>query len=133
MPATLTPVPNDFGSGGKGIAPNSAPKGSPTLAEALQELQAALATGATGKIQTGTGTLVAGTFTVDTTIVLTANSKIFLSPAERPAGSANYVGLAVVSTTPGAAGVAEFDVEAVITDGSIDADAAFDVNWMIVD
>lgn len=133
MPQTLTTIPDDFGSGGKGIAPNSAPKGSPTLVQALQELQAALTTGATGKIQTGTATLVAGTVTVDTTVSISANSKIYVSAAERPAGSTNFAGLAVVAVTPGAPGVGEFDIEAVIADGSIDSDAAFDVNWMIVD
>lgn len=133
MAATLTPVPDDFGSGGKGISPSAKPPDCETLATTLQEIQAALGTGATGKLQTGTGTLVAGTFTVDTTIVLTADSKILYNMAERPTGSTNFAGLAVVARTNGAAGVAEFTIEAIVAAGTIDNDAVGDVDWTIVD
>lgn len=133
MPATLTTIPDDFGSGGKGIAPNSAPKGTATLVELLQEMQVALATGATGKFQSGSATLVAGTVTVATTIVLTANSRILVSHDGRPTGSTDYAGLAVVSRTAGAAGVADFVLEAIVAAGTIDIDAVGDIDWMIID
>lgn len=128
MPHTIT-IPDDYGSGGKGISPSGS-HGVPPLRDALR---ATLDTGATGKFQAGTATLVAGTVTVDTTIALTANSRILVSHRTRPTGSANYAGLAVVSDTPGAVGVAEFTIEAIIADGSIDSDAAGDVDWMIID
>lgn len=129
MSTTIT-VPDDFGSGGKGIAPNSAPKGTATLAEILQAL---IGTGLGSKFQSGSGTLVAGTFTVSAGIELTANSRIVVSHDGRPTGSANYAGLAVTTRTPGASGVAAFTVEALIADGTIDSDAAGDVDWIIID
>jgi hypothetical protein len=134
MPATITPTPSDFGSGGKGLSPSAPTPEGITLASKLQEHDAALGTGAAGKFQTGTATLVAGTATVDTTIVLTANSKIQLTWAERPTIGGSGTGvLARVATTPGAAGVAEFTIEALEADGTIDAGAAGDVDWTIVD
>lgn len=132
MAATLSTIPADFLSGGKGLTPNQS-AGDPDLLSLLQELQGALANAATGMIQRGTATLASGTATVDTTIVLGANSRIFVSMAERPTGSTNFAGIAVVSTTTGAAGVATFTIEALVAAGTIDADAAGDVNWMIID
>jgi hypothetical protein len=133
MPATITPTPSDFGSGGKGLSPSAPTPEGITLASKLQEHDAALGTGAAGKFQTGTGTLVAGTFTVATTIVLTADSKILYNMAERPTGSTNFAGLSVVARTNGAAGVATFTIEAIVAAGTIDNDAVGDVDWVIVD
>ncbi len=129
MSTTIT-VPDDFGSGGKGISPSSDPKGTSVLAKILQAL---IGTGPTAKFQAGSASLVAGTLTVDTTIVLTANSRILVTHDGRPTASANYAGIAVTTRTPGATGVAAFTVEAIIADGTIDSDAVGDVDWLIID
>jgi hypothetical protein len=95
-------------------------------------MNAILARTAAANIQKGSTTLVSGTATVDTTIVLTATSQILVSHDGNPTGSTNYAGLAVTSRTPGAAGVAAFTINALVAAGTIDSDAAGDVDWLIV-
>lgn len=129
-----TDIPDNFGSGHAHLAPGGS-QGSPNLRDILREHKAALeqldADGA-GGLQAGVATLAAGTADVGTTIVLAAGSQILLTWAERPTGSANIAGLAVVARTSGAAGVAEFTIEALQPDGAIDVDAVGDVSWLIV-
>lgn len=123
----LLTIPSSFGIGGAHLTPSA---GSPTLREVLVDLQAAISTSAS---QRGTNALVAGTFTVNTGIVLTASSKIFLTMGARPGTTTNLACLAVTARTIGAAGVASFTVEMLLTTGAIDADATGNVHWMIVD
>jgi len=90
----------------------------------LQQLRAA--------IQAGQGTLVAGTFTVSAGIELTATSRILLTLAATPTGSTDFAGLAVTTTTPGAPGTASMTVQAIVAAGTIDADAAGAVDYLII-
>lgn len=128
MPSALS-IPDDFGSGGKGISPSGS-HGTPSLRDVLRAL---LDNGPTSRVQSGQGTLVAGTFTVNTGIALSASSRIMLTFSARPTGSTNLACLAVVARTNGAAGVAAFTVEAILATGLIDSDAAGTVAFVIVD
>lgn len=128
MPSALT-IPDDFGAGGKGISPSGS-HGTPSLRDILR---ACFDNGPTGRIQSGQGTLVAGTFTVAAGIALGASSRIVLTFAERPGTTTNLATLAVTARTNGAEGVATFTVEAVLATGLIDADAVGAVDYVIVD
>lgn len=132
MPATFTAIPPDFLSGGKGLTPNRS-AGSPDVASLIAELRTALGNTAAGVIQRGRGTLVAGTFTVATGVVITASSRFIVSLSSRPTVTTNYAGIAVTASTVGIAGVAAFTVEALVTAGTIDSDAVATVDWMIID
>ncbi len=80
----------------------------------------------------GTATLIAGTVTVDTTVTLTANSVISMTPGTIT-GSTNFasVGELTASRVTGAPGVAEFIIQANLATGAIDTDAAGPVMWAI--
>lgn len=83
--------------------------------------------------QRGTLAMVAGTGTVAAGITVTANSRILVSLKGRPTGSTNYAGVAVTARTAGGPGVGAFTVEFIVAAGTIDADAAGDVDWLILD
>jgi hypothetical protein len=83
--------------------------------------------------QRGVATLSSGTVTVGTTITVNSGSRILVSHKGRPTGSTNYAGLAVISRTVGGPATGDFVIEAIVAAGTIDADAAGDVDWMIID
>jgi len=65
-------------------------------------------------------------------IELTATSRILLTLAATPTGSTDFAGLAVTTTTPGAPGTASMTVQAIVAAGTIDADAAGAVDYLII-
>lgn len=125
----IAPLPAGWGQGGAGLTDASL---RPQLSEVLTSLITA-SNAAGGSTSRGRTALVAGTFTINTGIVLTANSRIQISLASRPSVTTNFAGIAVTARTLGAAGVAAFTVEAILATGAIDNDAVADVDWTIVE
>jgi hypothetical protein len=86
------------------------------------------------KMQAVDATLVNGTVTINTVIVVAADSEIVAFPKGAITGSANFacVQELIASRTPGGAGVASIVIQAVGADGAIDADAAGAVRVVIL-
>lgn len=96
---------------------------------ALAELFAKFAAGLTPaitKLQIATGTLVAGEATINTNIVVTANSYVLAMPTANITGSTNFGCLSNTraSNAVGGAGVGSVLIRALGNDGAKDADAA---------
>jgi hypothetical protein len=121
----------NFGSGGGQLTPRGS-AGRPALVNVLNALIDDIAA-SNSATQSGTATLVAGTVTINSGVAFSANAKILVSVNGAIAGSANFSCVTVSARTPGADGVAEFTITAVIADGTLDADAAGDVDWLIHD
>lgn len=100
-----------------------------TVETALAELAAKFAAGlvpAITKLQLATGTLVAGEATINTNIVVTANSYVIAMPTADITGSTNFGSLSNTraSNVAGAAGAGSVLIRALGADGAKDADAA---------
>lgn len=96
---------------------------------ALAELAAKFAAGLTPaitKLQIATGTLVAGEATINTNIVVTANTYVIAMPTADVTGSTNFGSLSNTraSNSVGGAGVGSVLIRALGNDGAKDADAA---------
>lgn len=96
---------------------------------ALAELAAKFAAGLTPaitKLQIATGTLVAGEATINTNIVVTANSYVIAMPTANITGSTNFGSLSNTraSNVVGVAGAGSVLIRALGSDGAKDADAA---------
>lgn len=95
-----------------------------SLVAAINELDALLLTAPA--MQTAAGTLVAGTATINTGIVITAAAEVLAFPTGVITGSTNYGSLRELkaSRVNGGAGVGTIVVEALGADGAKDTDAA---------
>lgn len=96
---------------------------------ALAELFAKFAAGLTPaitKIQIATGTIASGEATINTNIVVTANTYVLPIPTANVTGSTNFGCLANIraSNQVGVAGVGSVLIRALGSDGAKDADAA---------
>jgi hypothetical protein len=90
-------------------------------------LLAAVAAAATPpRVQSATGTLVAGTCTIDEDIVVTANTKAYPTPQGAITGSTNFACLShdPADNTPGVADTGAITIEALTVTGVVDVDAA---------
>lgn len=85
--------------------------------------------------QTGTATLASGTITIDAGITLTANSSVIVQPVGAITGSTNFACCHELeaSRVVGPPGTAEMVLQALGANGALDADAAGDVRWTILD
>lgn len=128
MPSALI-IPDDFGSGGKGLSPSGS-HGTPSLRDSLR---ASLVNGPTSRVQSGRGTLVAGTLTIDAGVAISDDSRITATLAGALSGTTNFAGLSISARTSGEEGTAEFTIQAITAAGALDADAAAAVDFTIVD
>ena len=95
------------------------------IAELFGKFAAGL-TPAITKLQIATGTIASGEATINTNIVVTANSYVIAMPTANVTGSTNFACLSniVASNVAGAAGVGSVLIRALGNDGAKDADAA---------
>jgi len=124
---TLRSVVANLGASLIGI--NSSAFTATNVEAALVELAAKFAAGLTPaitKLQIATGTLVAGEATINTNIVVTANSYVLAMPTANITGSTNFGSLSNTraSNSVGGAGVGSVLIRALGNDGAKDADAA---------
>ena len=125
----LASTSNGEGASLVGIEDSATQITATTVEGALAEIAAKFAAGLTPaitKLQIATGTIASGEDTIDTNIVVTANSYALAFPTANITGSTNFGCLAniVASNVVGAAGVGSVLIRALGSDGAKDADAA---------
>jgi hypothetical protein len=125
----LASTANALGASLVGVEDSATQLTATTVEAALAELAAKFAAGLTpaiAKLQIATGTLVAGEATINTNIVVTANSYVLAMPTANVTGSTNFACLSNTraSNVVGAAGVGSVLIRALGNDGAKDADAA---------
>lgn len=125
----LRSTSNKLGASTVGIEDSATQITATNVEDALAELAAKFAAGLTPaitKLQIASGTLVAGEATINTNIVVTANTRAFAIPTANVTGSANFGSLAHIaaSNVVGGAGVGSVLIRALGNDGAKDADAA---------
>jgi hypothetical protein len=103
------------------------PADSPTAGRWLQ-----LVAGFTPTIQSGTLTLVAGTKTINTGIVVTATSRIFFNRTAQGGTSTGVTNYDVTNKTAGAAGTGAFTVQASTVAGVIVNTDTSTLDYLIV-
>lgn len=126
---TLRSVVANLGASLIGIQDSASQITATTVEGALAELAAKFAAGLTPaitKLQIATGTLLAGEATINTNIVVTANSYVLAMPTANITGSTNFGCLSNTraSNVTGAAGTGSVLIRALGNDGAKDADAA---------
>ena len=126
---TLRSVVANLGASLVGIEDSASQFTATTVETALAELAAKFAAGLTPaitKLQIATGTIVAGESTINTNIVVTANSYVLAMPIANITGSTNFACLSNTraSNSIGGAGVGSVLIRALGSDGAKDADAA---------
>ena len=129
LSTALASTANGEGAALVGVEDSASQITATTVEAALAELAAKFAAGLTPaitKLQIATGTLVAGEATINTNIVVTANSYVIAMPTANVTGSTNFGCLSNTraSNAVGGAGVGSVLIRALGNDGAKDADAA---------
>lgn len=127
--ADLASTANALGASLVGIEDSATQLTATTVEAALAELAAKFAAGLTPaitKLQIATGTVASGEATINTNIVVTANSYVLAMPTANVTGSTNFACLSNTraSNVVGVAGVGSVLIRALGNDGAKDADAA---------
>jgi len=127
--ADLASTANGLGASLVGLEDSATQLTATTVEAALAEIAAKFAAGLTPaitKLQIATGTVASGEATINTNIVVTANSYVIPIPTANVTGSTNFACLSniVASNVVGAAGAGSVLIRALDTHGVKDADAA---------
>jgi hypothetical protein len=125
----LASTSNALGASLVGVEDSATQLTATTVEAALAELAAKFAAGLTPaitKLQIATGTISSGEATINTNIVVTANSYVIPIPTANVTGSTNFACLSNTraSNVVGVAGVGSVLIRALGNDGAKDADAA---------